>query len=63
MPTQSDKDTDVNAMITGWGRLRTGGPQPNTLQEVQVKVIQVPSYCKFYYVIQKLTSSPKCCRS
>ncbi len=41
MPTQSVKDTDVNAVTTGWGKLSERGTLLNILQELSVKVIIV----------------------
>ena len=40
LPTDlSSTYTDVLATVTGWGRLRSKGPSPNTLQEADVTVM------------------------
>jgi len=48
LPRDGDVGPGARCMITGWGTLRSGGYQPNTLQEGQVTILR-NSDCKSSY--------------
>ena len=56
-PTQ-DYD-NVSAVVTGWGRLRSGGSQPDILQKVTVRT-QSTEQCRGQYGQAKITENMLC---
>ena len=56
-PTQ-DYD-NVSAVVTGWGRLRSGGSQPDILQEVTVRT-QSTEQCRGQYGPTAITNNMLC---
>jgi len=59
LPPPNPKYTNQNAWVTGWGTTSSGGSSPNTLREVQIKVLSNTA-CKSAYSNAAITDSMLC---
>ncbi|XP_058810750.1 chymotrypsin-2-like [Phymastichus coffea] len=60
LPTEDFNKADYPAVLTGWGRTSTGGPLPNNLQEITLKVISIPK-CQLKLIFPIVTTESHIC--